>query len=110
MSRVTAKTVRSSYGLEVDRDEWRDYAACSLKTAEWFEVLSNHHCGFRLSVANHAALELCRTCPVKQPCLDYESAQPDTRARIAGGQILGRNRVDPERPCGTYAAYERHRY
>lgn len=79
---------RTSWGLDAPRsDEWRDHAACSPATAEWFWIYAGKSATVRLSADNKAALELCWRCPVREQCEQYESANPERFARIAGGVV-----------------------
>ncbi len=70
---------RSSWGLDTDRDlDWRQFAACGPKNAEWFFVV-----GGKLSALNRLALELCAGCPVTSECLaDARSFRVDASPAV----------------------------
>lgn len=78
---------RSAWGLDTTADvDWRVRAACSPETAEWFWLVQGHRT--KLTLANKAALALCRTCPVIAECARYEAENPQPFARIAGGKAI----------------------
>jgi hypothetical protein len=81
----------TAYGLDAGREGWRYRAACAPQTAHWFEVADA-----ALTADNHRALEVCRRCPVRQPCREYEDSHPSPWSRIAAGRVWrARRRKEP---------------
>lgn len=105
---------------------WADRAACAGRPANLW-LSEDHH-------DQQAAAQVCHSCPVQAECLTYAQqwhANPGTGIYqrplgVWGGWLfrdgdkpapVGAPRVAAERPaprplqpCGTNAAYERHRY
>ncbi|AQT78303.1 hypothetical protein B1R94_02210 [Mycolicibacterium litorale] len=100
---------------------WRLQAACRSHDPDlWFPERGDKR-------TKAAALRICRTCPVIAACRDYalRTGQPDgiwggltqtQRTKLLGVSSFVRRTLrdseDPDRrlkPCGTPAAYERHR-
>jgi Transcription factor WhiB len=77
---------KSAWGLDRDVD-WRQQAACSPQTADWFWFNNSRHGGGALSVNNKAALGLCAQCPVRQRCYNDALDNPESEGRIAGGVV-----------------------
>lgn len=81
--------MRSAYGFDTPTgDDWRDFAACSPETAEWFWLTGDTH--GRLTSDNLAALKLCASCPVVRQCDEHETAHPSPFVRIAAGKVWRR--------------------
>ena len=94
-------------GLNVPEDlssGWRDEAACLEHPAEWFT--GPHEPG-----DTQRAIDVCNTCPVKQPCLDaalaievsadlgiWGGTTPTTRRRIRRERARDRMASRDERP------------
>jgi hypothetical protein len=80
---------RSSWGLDTDRANWRDHAACSLDTAHLFELGPRRpRSPVLLTADNRQALEICAGCPVRAQCLEDALDEADAWPRIAGGQVV----------------------
>jgi len=84
---------------------WRDRAACAGSTVDFFD----HN-------QINQALMICHGCPVVDDCLGEALALPakDDAGGVFGGMTKAeRDRMRPKgrhrQPCGTYAAYVRHK-
>ena len=91
---MTAHTVAGDSG-----NGWRDDAACLDHPAEWFT-------GPHAPGDTRRAIDVCNTCPVKQPCLEaalqievsadlgiWGGTTPTTRRRLRGGQSETRSEL-----------------
>lgn len=86
---------RTAWGLDLVADDqvWRQRASCGPSVADWFWPKEHGRGGYKLTAENEAALTLCRQCPVRRECHDYETANPSPYARIAGGRVFGTTTV-----------------
>jgi hypothetical protein len=107
-----------------DTQDWRDQALCRNRNPEWWFPTGDAHT-YQYAAQAERALAICRTCPVRQPCLEYALAR--LPHGVAGGMTEAqRSRLrlknpglvpdsakqpdpDPVRPeCGSEAGYQRH--
>jgi hypothetical protein len=97
-------------------EDWRKQAACkNLPTEWWFPDVGGEG-------AMAKAVEICKTCPVKEPCLDWAIAHEDNgiwgaTTPLQRKKLRKIRRVVLDRPekavdrslCGTLAGYAAHR-
>jgi hypothetical protein len=83
-----SKLARNDYGLDTGpTGHWRHDAACRDRNPEdWSLVAQSTRGPVRVSVANLAALAICRVCPVRVECHD---AWADLPANERGGFVAG---------------------
>jgi WhiB family redox-sensing transcriptional regulator len=104
-----------------DTEDWRNQALCRNHDAEWWFPTGGAHT-YMYAAQAERALAICRTCPVRQPCLEYALAclphgvaggtteAQRSRLRLENPARAPRPIEQPTRPeCGTEAGYMRHR-
>lgn len=97
-------------------EDWRKQAACkNLPTEWWFPDVGGEG-------GMERAVEICKTCPVKEPCLEWAIAHEDNgiwgaTTPLQRKKLRKIRRVVLDRPekafdrsaCGTLAGYAAHR-
>lgn len=91
--------------LELEQD-WRLHAVCrDMDLAVFFP-------GEKDTVAQQAAIAICRQCPVAEPCLAWAKRSGVTYGVFGGvffNHVMTGRPGRPEAPCGTNGARTRHR-
>lgn len=87
MKTATTRMSRSAWGLGGGQDvDWRRHGLCAAPDSDPEDWATTS--GGYVSRRNHNALELCRTCPVRAPCLDYyQRLTPRERVGVIGGGV-----------------------
>lgn len=120
---MTALRTMTGFGLHVagpsdQGDPWQARAACRSHSPELFFTNGR---GRPSQEQEKAAQVVCRDCPVRTECGEWaiETGQGygvwggmterQLHARIRARKAKPENRGSERRPCGTSAAYQRHR-
>jgi WhiB family redox-sensing transcriptional regulator len=82
----------------VKNQHWREDAGCLGRDPRWWFDESNEQ----------LALSICRSCPVRQPCLDHARAQPESWG-VWGGTTADERGHNTRRRHGTVSGYAGHR-
>lgn len=86
-------------------DEWQPLAACKGKPLAWWFPENTGHWGIY-----DAARQVCRHCPVTEPCLAYAVTNQLNHGMYGGLTPDERHQLQPPPAnCGTPAGYKRHR-